>query len=82
MNLLGNTFVKADTKRLHKDLQAEFSDCHYVSGPLSPNRRDFARYDKAASSFDNRKRDQFCRRTDTMADNLDKCISYVISINK
>ena len=55
MNLLGNTFVKADTKRLHKDLQAEFSDCHYVSGPLSPNRRDFARYDKAASSFDNRK---------------------------
>ena len=55
MNLLGNTFVKADTKRLHKDLQAEFSDCHYVSGLLSPNRRNFARYDKAASSFDTEK---------------------------
>ena len=43
--------------QIHHD--AEFSKFDNASGLLSPNRRDFVRYDKAASGFDNRKRDHF-----------------------
>ena len=63
--------------------QVEFSHCNYVSGgPLSHDRRNLVRYDKKQVFFDKGKKDPFCIRNDTMADGLNKCISYVTFTNK
>ena len=60
--------------RLRKDLEAEFSDCDYVSDPLSCDRRHLVRCDKETRGLDKGKNDYLCIRTDKMANGINKCI--------
>ena len=50
--------------KLHKNLEAEFSDCDYVSGPLSHDTRIWSDMTKKQVALRREEKGQFCIRTE------------------